>query len=78
MTSSLLVAWFVQEPFQPFMLYLADGRQMEVRHPEFATLAKSALGVWALHPTGEFEIVDAALIVSIRSIGPGNRDQFIR
>lgn len=78
MTSELLVPWLFEEPFQPFVLFLADGPRIEVPHPEFAILAKSALGVWRLHETGEFEIVDAALITSIRSIGSGNMNQFIR
>lgn len=29
------------EPFQPFVLHMADGRQIEVRHPELMAISPS-------------------------------------
>ena len=78
MTSSQVVPFFFSEPFEPFAIHVADGRVFEVRHPDFATISQAGVGVWILHESGALEILDAALICSLRTIGPANLDQFAR
>ena len=77
MSTDLLGPFFFMQPFQPFTLHVADGRELRVEHPELATLARGGLGVWYLHHTGEVEVVDIALICSIRTLGPADFDAFI-
>ena len=77
MTTNLLGPFFFMRPFQPFVICVADGRELRVEHPELATLAEGGVGIWYLHPTGEVEIVDVSLIASIRTLGPANLDHFI-
>ena len=78
MTSEQLSLFFFRQPFQPFKMYLIDGRQLAIRHPDFATIAKAGLGVWFFDSTGELEIIDTALISSMCTIGPADLDQFAR
>jgi hypothetical protein len=35
------------EPFQPFRLHTASGRTFEVRHPEFVTVGRNTMMVYA-------------------------------
>lgn len=41
MTSDKLREVLRAAPFQPFILHLADGRQLEVRHPELMAISPS-------------------------------------
>jgi len=52
------------QPFRPFRLHLADGRTLDVEHPEFLA---SRGGRTIVVYTGEdkFEIVDVLLVVSL-------------
>jgi hypothetical protein len=77
MTSDQLALFFVRKPFQPLTLYLADGRSILVQHQDFSSVSKAGLGVWVYHDNGEMEIIDAALICSIRTAGAVDMDQFI-
>jgi hypothetical protein len=75
-TTNLLGPFFFMRPFQPFVICVADERELRVEHPEL-TLAEGGVGIWYLYPTGEVEIVDVSLISSIRTLGPANLDHFI-
>lgn len=50
MTNERMLAALRQRPFRPFLIHLADGRQVAVKHPEQA----------AMHPQGRTVIVDQA------------------
>jgi hypothetical protein len=78
MTTAMLSPFFNMRPFQPFTLYLVDGRTIEVGHPDLANLGRAGLGVWILHPTGQIESIDTSLITSIRTRDPADIEQFIR
>jgi hypothetical protein len=34
-----------KEPFQPFTLFVTDGRSFEIRHPEFVILSPSSVEI---------------------------------
>ena len=68
MTSSFIVLFIVQRPFEPFTITTADGREFHVPHPEYVGVGLGAQTVRYMHPNGQIEILDAALIVSIRTI----------
>lgn len=68
MTTDYITRYVQQRPFEPFTVVTTDGREFHVSHPEFATLGEYAATVIYLHPTGQKEIVDVSMIVSIRTI----------
>ena len=72
MTTGPLARFFMQEPFEPFTLVLADGRELHVHHIEFALVNRREGIVTFLHPSGQVELVDFNLIVSIRTIYPAD------
>lgn len=39
-------------PFRPFRLYLTNGRQIDVRHPEMASLEENTVQVGVVGPMG--------------------------
>ncbi|MDB5291626.1 MAG: hypothetical protein JWL69_2867 [Phycisphaerales bacterium] len=70
MTSELMVRYFEGRPFIPFEMYLADRRILKVPHPEYAAMERFAAGVTIFEDSGHIETVDAALIVSFRTLKP--------
>ena len=53
------------EPFQPFILHLADGRAITVHHREFMATAPAATNVVVFQPDGRMNIVDLNLVTDI-------------
>jgi hypothetical protein len=72
MTSPPLARFFMQRPFEPFTMVLADGRELHVNHPEFADVNAQDEVVTFQHPSGQLEVIDPRLIVSIRTIYPAH------
>ena len=54
-----------QQPFQPFILHLVDGRAIEVPHTDFISLSQSGSRVIVEKGDDSFEIVDVLLINSV-------------
>ncbi|HWE96174.1 MAG: hypothetical protein JWP03_4152 [Phycisphaerales bacterium] len=69
MQDSQLIPWIVAVPFEPFAAYLSDGRRIEVTHPEMVALATYAIALYVFHAGGQVEVIDAAHISSLRSLG---------
>jgi len=67
-TSEHAIRFFMQRPFQPFMMCLVDGRELHVPHLEFAVIGKHAAVVYVTLPTRQIGIVDTSLIISLRTI----------
>jgi hypothetical protein len=57
-------AWKAQ-PFQPFTIHLADGRQMHVPHRDFVSMAPSGRTASIVQPDDTFEIIDLLLVVGL-------------
>jgi hypothetical protein len=53
-------------PFQPFDIYLADGRVLPVQHPEFLSRSHSGRTIVVARPDDTVEIVDLLLVVSLK------------
>ena len=67
MTFYHLNAFFRASPFRIFALHLADGRVLTVPSPECLTIGEDERSLFVFLPfTNETEVVDLALIVSIR------------
>jgi hypothetical protein len=68
MTAEHLIRFVMQCPFEAFTLNLADGRELQIRRPEFAILGEYAAVITVILPTRQIEVVDTSQIVSIRTI----------
>jgi hypothetical protein len=53
------------EPFRPFVLHLADGRQIAVHHPEFMAAAPSGRTVTVYQPDDTMNVVDLLLVTDL-------------
>ncbi len=78
MTSSQIGTFLERQPFEPFIMYMVDGREIRIAHPDFAAIGEYALGVWLIHPAGEIELIDVSLISSMRTTGPVDLSGFIK
>ena len=60
-----------QVPFQPFVVHLADGRQVSVRHPDFVMFAPSGRSMIVYQPDDSYNVVDLRLAtdLEVRSNG---------
>lgn len=58
------------QPFQPFILHLADGREFPVGHPEFMFVGPSGRLVIIENVEGSMEIIDPMLVTSISVLSP--------
>ena len=54
-----------QQPFQPFVLHLADGRAFEVPHTDFISLSQNGRRVIVEKDDDSFEIIDVLLVSSV-------------
>jgi hypothetical protein len=57
-----------KQPFQPFVIRLADGRSLPVPHPEFVAVGSRTIIVVAEDDT--WTIVEPLLIVSLDRMAP--------
>jgi hypothetical protein len=64
-------------PFKPFVLHLADGRKLNVMHPEFLAYASRARTLVFVHDDGRVERVNVLLVTSAEELpdrrGKGKR-----
>lgn len=66
MTSEALRDVMAASPFQPFRMHMGGGRQVDIRHPEFAWMIPSGRIVFVYQPGRDSaEIIDVFMIQSI-------------
>ena len=75
-TGQLRNIWNAQ-PFRPFIIHLADDRQVEVAHPEFLSRSPSGRSIIVYQPDESFNVIDLLLVtdleVSSNGHGKGRR-----
>jgi hypothetical protein len=59
-------------PFQPFDIYMGDGRSVPVEHPEMLAINPPGRTIAVGHADGTFEIVDLLLVTSLKARGDGH------
>jgi hypothetical protein len=69
MTIEQLRAVYKAQPFRPFVLHLADGRQIPVHHPDFIMAVPSGRTVFVVQPDDTANIVDLLLVTDIDAYG---------
>jgi hypothetical protein len=52
-------------PFKPFIIHLADGRRIPVKHREFIATAPSGRTIVVYQPDDSFNIIDLLLVTSL-------------
>lgn len=65
MTSDKLKVLYDAQPFQPFTLHLADGREIPVLHREFIASAPSGRTLVVFQPDDSMNIIDLLLVTDI-------------
>ena len=60
------------QPFEPFLLRTADGREYDVRHPELLAISPAGRTIAVMLPDGSTEVVNLLLVASIH-LGNGHR-----
>ncbi len=65
MTIEQLRTAYRAQPFRPFVLHLADGRQIPVQHPEFIMTVPSGRTVFVVQPDDSSNIIDLLLVTDI-------------
>jgi hypothetical protein len=72
MTIEKLRKLYDSRPFQPFIIHLADGRDIPVSHPEFMASAPSGRTITVYLPDDTLEIVDILLVTDLEVPTSGN------
>ena len=57
------------QPFRPFVLHLADGREVPVADREFLLVVPSGKSVVVCQSDDSFNIVDMSLVTSVEAKG---------
>ncbi len=65
MTIESIKQAYNQQPFQPFIIHLADGRQLPVHHREFIATAPSGRTLVVYQPDDSFNIIDLLLVTDL-------------
>jgi hypothetical protein len=70
MTAEAIRIFLKRDPFEPFIIYMNDGRKFEVKHRDFVFLPPGweTMAIVAF-PKGEFDFVYVRNITSIQSEG---------
>ena len=65
------------KPFQPFVIHLADGRHIPVKHREFLATAPSGRTIIVYQPDDSHNIIDVLLVtdLEIKANGKSRRQQ---
>ena len=73
MTVEQLREMYTTRPFRSFRLHLADGRSLDVEHPEFLSFSRTGRTIVVSKPNDTFEIVDLLLVTSLEAANGSSR-----
>ena len=65
MTIEQLRATYNAQPFRPFVIHLADGREIPVKHREFILTVPSGRTIVVCQPDDTLNIVDLLLVTDL-------------
>ena len=70
-----LVEFHKAAAFRPFRIHMADGRHLDVKHPEFLAYSPKVRIAIVMRLDGTFEIVDHLLVATleVRNGAPRSR-----
>ena len=73
MTIEQMRGAYQAQPFRPFVLHLADGRELPVEHREFIMAVPSGRTVVIAQPDDTLNIVDLLLVTDLEIRPASNR-----
>jgi hypothetical protein len=75
MTIEQVQALYKAQPFRPFVLHLADGREVPVLHRDFIMAVPSGRTLFVAQPDDTVNIIDLLLVtdVELKPNGSGKR-----
>lgn len=76
MTEQHIIRFFSQLPFEPFVIYVADGRALRVGHPEQGAMGMYGQSFVMWHSDNSVEVIDVQGIVSLRTLSPSDFESF--
>jgi hypothetical protein len=65
MTVEQVRKYYDAQPFRPFVMHLADGREIPVPHREFLALSPTGRTVAVYTPDEAFDVVDLMLVTTL-------------
>lgn len=75
MTKEALQTAIHREPFQAFVLNVADGRSINVPHRDFVSIHPTGRTVVVYGDNEELKILDVMLITGLRLIGIAGKEK---
>jgi hypothetical protein len=69
MTAEQIRNLLIQRPFQPFVVHLADGRQVRVDHYDWTIISPNGRTMIVYQKDNSFNIVDIMLVTDLE-VGP--------
>ncbi len=54
-----------RQPFRPFVIHLADGREFPVEHVDFLLISRSERNIVVADIQGGYEIIDPLMVTSL-------------
>jgi hypothetical protein len=55
-------------PFEPFRVHMADGRSIDVPHPDFMHLSPTGRRLIVDRSDDSFEVIDVLLVTSVETL----------
>lgn len=71
MTIEQLRNFYEAQPFQPFVIHLADGREITVRSREYMATAPGGRTVIVYQPDDRWNVIDLLLVTDLEAIPVG-------
>ena len=62
-------------PFRPFVMHLADGREIPVVHRDFIMASPNGRDVIVYQPDNSFNIIDLALVTALAGTSAPERSE---
>ncbi len=72
MTIAQIRNFYNAQPFQPFVIHLADGREISVRSREYMASAPSGRTVIVYQPDDTWNVIDLLLVTDLEAKPVGN------
>ena len=73
MTVEQLIQMRRAQPFRAYRIHLADGRQLDVKHPDFVARSPSGRTAIVYKPDETFEVIDLLLATSLEALDGSGR-----
>lgn len=78
MSPDRLTRFLSVRPFIPFVLHLGDGRAVDVRHPELATLLAGGRSIVVMTADESIHLIDVFLITGIEVRNHPSAHQYLQ